>query len=79
MQAVEKYGDVDVFVANFRPLKATLSGLPDRVLMKIIVCATTNKVVGVHMCGDDAPEITQVYDFILIYSCGDDALLHSRT
>jgi glutathione reductase (NADPH) len=60
MQAVEKYGDVDVFVANFRPLKATLSGLPDRVLMKIIVCAMTTKVVGVHMCGDDAPEIIQV-------------------
>lgn len=60
MQAIEEYGDVDVFVANFRPLKATLSGLPDRVLMKILVCATSNKVVGVHMCGDDAPEIIQV-------------------
>nr|AOR16602.1 glutathione reductase [Tripidium arundinaceum] len=58
-QAIEEYGDVDVFVANFRPLKATLSGLPDRVLMKILVCATSNKVVGVHMCGDDAPEIIQ--------------------
>jgi len=58
-QAIEEYGDVDVFVANFRPLRATLSGLPDRVLMKIIVCATTDKVVGVHMCGDDAPEIIQ--------------------
>lgn len=60
LQAIEEYGDVDVFVANFRPLKATLSGLPDRVFMKILVCATTNKVVGVHMCGDDAPEIIQV-------------------
>ncbi|KAL6902402.1 hypothetical protein ACP4OV_005278 [Aristida adscensionis] len=58
-QAIEEYGDVDVYVANFRPLKATLSGLPDRVLMKLIVCATTNKVLGVHMCGDDAPEIIQ--------------------
>lgn len=60
LQAIEEYGDVDVFVANFRPLKATLSGLPDRVLMKILVCATSNKVVGLHMCGDDAPEIIQV-------------------
>lgn len=60
LQAIEEYGDVDVFVANLRPLKATLSGLPDRVLMKILVCATSNKVVGVHMCGDDAPEIIQV-------------------
>ncbi|KAL9243026.1 hypothetical protein vseg_016966 [Gypsophila vaccaria] len=58
-QAIEEYGDIDVYTANFRPMKATLSGLPDRVFMKILVCAKTNKVIGLHMCGDDAPEITQ--------------------
>ncbi|KAK2970186.1 hypothetical protein RJ640_019654 [Escallonia rubra] len=42
-QAVKEYGDIDVFTSNFRPLKATVSGLPDRVLMKIIVCAKTDK------------------------------------
>nr|XP_010932864.1 glutathione reductase, chloroplastic [Elaeis guineensis]XP_010932866.1 glutathione reductase, chloroplastic [Elaeis guineensis]XP_029122932.1 glutathione reductase, chloroplastic [Elaeis guineensis] len=58
-QAIQEYGDVDIYTANFRPLKATLSGLPDRVFMKIIVCASTNKVLGVHMCGEDSPEIIQ--------------------
>ncbi|XP_057717853.1 glutathione reductase, chloroplastic [Arachis stenosperma] len=58
-QAVEQYGDVDIFTSNFRPLKATLSGLPDRTFMKLIVCAKTNKVLGLHMCGEDSPEITQ--------------------
>lgn len=58
-QATEKYGDVDVYTSNFRPLKATLSGLPDRIYTKLIVCADTNKVLGVHMCGEDAPEIIQ--------------------
>ncbi|XP_039116227.1 glutathione reductase, chloroplastic-like isoform X2 [Dioscorea cayenensis subsp. rotundata] len=58
-QAIQEYGDVDIFTANFRPLKATLSGLPDRVLMKLIVCANTKKVLGVHMCGEDSPEIIQ--------------------
>lgn len=58
-QAIEEYGDVDIFTANFRPLKATLSGLPDRVFMKLIVCVKTNKVLGVHMCGEDAPELVQ--------------------
>ncbi|PKA61317.1 glutathione reductase (NADPH) [Apostasia shenzhenica] len=58
-QAIQEYGDIDIFTANFRPLKATLSGLPDRVFMKVIVCANTNKVLGVHMCGEDAPEIIQ--------------------
>ncbi|EEC66940.1 hypothetical protein OsI_33569 [Oryza sativa Indica Group] len=58
-KAIEKYGDVDVYTSNFRPLRATLSGLPDRVYMKVIVCANTNKVLGVHVCGEDAPEIIQ--------------------
>ncbi|XP_062149586.1 glutathione reductase, chloroplastic [Alnus glutinosa] len=58
-QAIQEYGDVDIFTANFRPLKATLSGLPDRVFMKLVVCAKTNKVLGLHMCGDDAAEIVQ--------------------
>lgn len=58
-QAVEQDGDVDIYTANFRPLKATLSGLPDRVFMKLIVSAKTNEVLGLHMCGDDAPEIVQ--------------------
>lgn len=58
-QAIQKHGDIDVFTANFRPLKATLSGLPDRIFMKLIVCAKTNKVLGLHMCGEDAPEIVQ--------------------
>lgn len=63
IQAIQEYGEVDIFTANFRPLKATLSGLPDRVLMKLIVCANTNKVLGVHMCGEDSPEIIQVAFF----------------
>lgn len=65
MQAIQKYGDVDVFTANFRPLKATVSGLPDRVFMKLIVCVKTNKVLGLHMCGEDAPEIVQVLSLSL--------------
>ncbi|KAH9724575.1 glutathione reductase [Citrus sinensis] len=58
-QAIQEYGDIDVFTANFRPLKATLSGLPDRIFMKLVLCAKTNKVLGLHMCGEDAPEIVQ--------------------
>ncbi|KAE8681794.1 Glutathione reductase [Hibiscus syriacus] len=55
----KEYGNIDVYTANFRPLKATLSGLPDRVFMKLIVCVKTNKVLGLHMCGEDSAEITQ--------------------
>ncbi|CAA2975711.1 glutathione reductase, chloroplastic-like [Olea europaea var. sylvestris] len=58
-QAIKEYGDVDVYTANFRPLKATLSGLPDRIFMKLIACAKTDKVLGLHICGEDSPEIMQ--------------------
>ncbi|KAJ8558123.1 hypothetical protein K7X08_004889 [Anisodus acutangulus] len=58
-EAIKEYGDIDVYTANFRPLKATISGLPDRVFMKLIVCAKSSKVLGLHMCGEDAPEIVQ--------------------
>ena len=53
---MQKYGDIDVYTSNFRPLKATVSGLADRVFMKLIVCAKTDKVLGLHMCGEDSPE-----------------------
>ncbi|KAJ7569102.1 hypothetical protein O6H91_01G060400 [Diphasiastrum complanatum] len=58
-QAIEKFQDVDVYTSNFRPMKATLSGLPDRAFMKIIVDATSDRILGVHMVGEDAPEILQ--------------------
>lgn len=59
-QAVEKFGDVDVYTSSFRPMKATLSGLPEKTFMKMIVDASSDKVVGLHMCGDETPEILQV-------------------
>ncbi|KAG2713525.1 hypothetical protein I3760_04G179800 [Carya illinoinensis] len=59
-KAIQEYGDVDIFKANFKPLKATLSGLPDRIFMKLIVCAKTSKVLGLHLCEEDSPEIVQV-------------------
>lgn len=51
---------MDVYTSSFRPMKATLSGLPEKTLMKIIVDASTDKVIGLHMCGDETPEILQV-------------------
>ncbi|KAI7727516.1 hypothetical protein M8C21_003820 [Ambrosia artemisiifolia] len=64
-QAIEEYGDIDVYTANFRPLKATLSGLPDRVFMKLIVSAKTNQVVGLHMCGEDSAEVVQGFAVVI--------------
>lgn len=59
-ECVAKYsGELDVYVSKFRPMRNTLSGREERTLMKLIVHKATDKVVGVHMVGPDAPEIMQ--------------------
>jgi glutathione reductase (NADPH) len=50
---------VSVHKASFRPLKATLSGRDQKTLMKLVVDADTQRVLGAHMVGPDAPEIIQ--------------------
>jgi glutathione reductase (NADPH) len=57
-QARKKY-KVRIFISRFRPMKHTLSGRDERTMMKLIVDKATDKVLGCHMVGDDAPEIIQ--------------------
>ncbi len=59
-QAVERFGDdLKVFESSFRPMKHTISGMPERSMMKLIVQESTDLVVGAHMVGEDAGEIMQ--------------------
>ena len=58
--ATKRHGDIDIFRAEFRPMKATLSGSQDRMLMKLIVDAASQKVVGAHIMGPDAAEMAQL-------------------
>jgi len=58
-QAREKYPDIDIYLTRFTPMKNTLSGIDERTLMKMIVVRGTDRVVGIHMVGPDAPEIIQ--------------------
>ncbi|HVY99170.1 MAG TPA: glutathione-disulfide reductase [Dongiaceae bacterium] len=50
---------LDIYKANFKPLKATLSGSTERTFMKLIVDRDTQAVIGVHMVGADSAEIIQ--------------------
>lgn len=59
-QARAKFERVDVYQANFRPMKATLSGHDTRVLMKLIVDATTDRILGCHIVGPEAGELIQI-------------------
>ncbi|MGJ5093186.1 glutathione-disulfide reductase [Bradyrhizobium oligotrophicum] len=58
-QARELYDRVDIYKTNFRPIKATMSGRDTRVLMKLVVDGTSDRVLGCHIVGDMAAEITQ--------------------
>jgi glutathione reductase (NADPH) len=51
--------ELDIYKADFKPLKHTLSGRDERTLMKLVVDRTSQVVLGAHMVGMDAPEIIQ--------------------
>jgi glutathione reductase (NADPH) len=58
-EARRQFGQVDIYKTRFRPMKDMLTGDEERVLMKIVVRAEDERVVGVHIVGPDAPEIIQ--------------------
>jgi glutathione reductase (NADPH) len=58
-QARQRHGAVRIFRSEFKALKHTLSGHGERTLMKLVVDAKTDRVVGLHMVGPDAGEIVQ--------------------
>lgn len=53
-------GRVDVYTASFRPMKTLFAGRNDRMLMKLIVDAATQRVLGCHIVGDGAGEMIQL-------------------
>ncbi|WVZ14496.1 hypothetical protein V8G54_012062 [Vigna mungo] len=59
-QAIEQTkGDLLIFTSTFNPMKNTISGRQEKTVMKLVVDAETDKVLGASMCGPDAPEIIQ--------------------
>tara|TARA_R110000782_G_scaffold78276_8_gene155471 strand:- start:129351 stop:130700 length:1350 start_codon:yes stop_codon:yes gene_type:complete len=58
-EARERLGTIKVYTSDFRAMKNVLAGREERSLYKMICDAGTNRVVGLHMIGPDAPEILQ--------------------
>src|SRR5437868_3081467 len=58
-EARAQYAHVDIYKADFRPIKATMSGRDTRILMKLVVDGQTDRVLGCHIVGEAAAEITQ--------------------
>jgi len=58
--ARKEFGDkVTVYTTKFRPMKNTLSGSPQRVYMKLITQGRKEKVIGIHIVGDESGEMIQ--------------------
>jgi len=58
-EAAVHYGELNIYRSVFTPMKHTLSGRQEKTMMKLIVQASSDKVVGLHVVGMDAPEIVQ--------------------
>jgi glutathione reductase (NADPH) len=58
-EARNKLGSYKTYTADFRPMKNVLANRNERALYKMIVDGMTERVVGLHMIGPDAPEILQ--------------------
>lgn len=52
-------GPADVYMTSFTPMRHTISGRTRRTIVKLVVDSATQRVLGVHMLGEDAPEIMQ--------------------
>ncbi len=59
LEAKQQVGELDIYKSTFRPLLHTLTGRDEKTMMKLVVCSKTQKVLGVHMVGNDAAEIMQ--------------------
>ncbi len=59
-EAARKAGPVEVYVSAFRPMRSGFAGAEDRVLMKLVVCKATRRVLGCHIVAPEAGEMIQL-------------------
>ena len=59
-EARHQHGKIDIYKAVFRPMKVTFYGGEERTLMKLVVDAASQKVLGCHVVGPDSPEMIQM-------------------
>jgi glutathione reductase (NADPH) len=75
--ARKQLGAIDVYRTRFKPMKNILAGRDERTMMKLIVDRKTDRVLGCHMVGADAPEIMQ--GLAIALTCGATKTQFDRT
>ena len=59
-EARHLHGKVDIYLSRFRPMKTTFYGGDERCLIKLVVAAASQRILGCHVVGPDSPEIIQM-------------------
>ncbi|HXJ00306.1 MAG TPA: glutathione-disulfide reductase [Micropepsaceae bacterium] len=59
-KALKRGHTIDIYKTSFKPLKHTLSGRDERSMMKLVVDAKTDRVLGCHIFSPDAGEMVQL-------------------
>ncbi|MGE3916574.1 MAG: glutathione-disulfide reductase [Hyphomicrobiaceae bacterium] len=59
-EARAAHPEIDIYKARFRPMRGTISGREERMLMKLVVAAKGGRVLGCHIAGPDAAEMVQI-------------------
>ncbi|MGH6760187.1 MAG: glutathione-disulfide reductase [Phyllobacterium sp.] len=71
-EAAKTYPKLDIYRAHFRPMRHTLSGRREKMLMKLVVDHASGRVVGAHIMGPDAGEMAQVLAIPMKAGCTKD-------
>ncbi|MBI3367695.1 MAG: glutathione-disulfide reductase [Burkholderiales bacterium] len=59
-EATQAHPAVDIYVTRFRPMQAVLAGRAGQTLMKLVVDAQTDRVLGAHLAGPESGEMIQL-------------------
>jgi glutathione reductase (NADPH) len=61
-----QHGPADIYIADFLPMRHTMTGRRRRTIMKLVVDQASQRVVGAHMIGDDAAEMMQAIGVAMV-------------
>lgn len=71
-EAARRFEKLEIYRAEFRPMRHTLSGRQEKSIMKLVVDAADRKVLGAHILGPDAGELAQILAVTLKAGCSKD-------
>lgn len=64
-EAAKRFKHLEIYRTSFRPMRHTLSGRQEKMLMKLVVDGDTRVVLGAHILGPDAGEMAQLLGITL--------------